>query len=298
MRPVLCLSLLCCFLFLGGAEEDYRVHLEKAFEVMATRTMEYRELVGMGKWGRSEMKVYQCQKPDGRTLRVEKGSWNEKWEPREKLPPGVSDTHFYYTDEGFTYVYVSREKIRGIRMKQGIPRKKVEPRDKITGKTNEEVDGFPCWIIRRDRGKKAEGAVKVEEYVVGKESFVIRRERAVNGNGGLPMERKRINFLFSPVFEEGLFQVPPLDEIAFAKDAWEEVEQVRKFSWEIVQEAIPESQGGTRKSPLARREGFFLRSWRCLRRSPVRAATCGVLLLAVLSLGTSLALKRRSKKAE
>ena len=121
MRPVLCLFFLCSFLFLGVAEEDYRAHLEKAFEVMATRTMEYRELVGMGKWGRSEMKVYQCQKPDGRTLRVEKGSWNEKWEPREKLPPGVSDTHFYYTDEGFTYVYVSREKIRGIRMKQGIP---------------------------------------------------------------------------------------------------------------------------------------------------------------------------------
>ena len=160
------------------------------------------------------------------------------------------------------------------------------------------MDGFPCWIIRRNRGKKAEGAVKVEEYAVGKESFVIRRERAFNENGGLPMERKRINFLFPPVFEEGLFQVPPLDEIAFAKEAREEVEQVRKFSWEIVQEAIPEFQGGTRKSPLARREGFFLRSWRRLRRSPVRAATCGVLLLAVLSLGTSLALKRRSKKAE
>ena len=108
------------------------------------------------------------------------------------------------------------------------------------------MDGFPCWIIRRNRGKKAEGAVKVEEYAVGKESFVIRRERAFNENGGLPMERKRINFLFPPVFEEGLFQVPPLDEIAFAKDAREEVEHVKKFSWEIVQEAIPESQGGTR----------------------------------------------------
>ena len=107
----------------GGslAEEDYRAHLEKAFEVMATRTMEYQHTVGMGKGGRSEMKVYQCQKPDGRTLRVEKGSWNKKWEPREKLPPGVSDTHFYYADEGVAYVYVSREKIRGIRMKQGIP---------------------------------------------------------------------------------------------------------------------------------------------------------------------------------
>ena len=118
-------SVILLLLAIGGsvfpAEEDYRVHLEKAFEVMATRTMEYRKLVGMGKGDRNEKKVYQCQKPDGRTLRVEKGSWNEKWEPREKLPPGVSDTHFYYTDEGVAYVYVSREKIRGIRMKQGIP---------------------------------------------------------------------------------------------------------------------------------------------------------------------------------
>ena len=35
MRPVLCLFFLCSFLFLGVAEEDYRAHLEKAFEVMA-----------------------------------------------------------------------------------------------------------------------------------------------------------------------------------------------------------------------------------------------------------------------
>ena len=92
------------------------------------------------------------------------------------------------------------------------------------------------------------------------------------------------------------FRLPPLDEIHFAKYAQEFSEMCQNVTWEIVQEAIPESRGGTRKSPLARKEGFFLRSWRRLRRSPVRAATCGVLLLAVLSLGTALALKSRSKR--
>ena len=84
MRPVLCLSLLCCFLFLGGAEEDYRVHLEKAFEVMATRTMEYRKLVGMGKGERSEMK----QKPDGRTLRGRRDRGTRNGNPGRNCLPG------------------------------------------------------------------------------------------------------------------------------------------------------------------------------------------------------------------
>ena len=103
------------------AEEDYRAYLEKAFEVMATRTMEYQHTVGMGKGGKKRDESLSMPEAGRANAPGEKGSWNKKWEPREKLPPGVSDTHFYYADEGVAYVYVSREKIRGIRMKQGIP---------------------------------------------------------------------------------------------------------------------------------------------------------------------------------
>ena len=69
----------------------------------------------------------------------------------------MSDTHFYYADEGVAYVYVSREKIRGIRMKQEIPWKKEETGDKITGKTDEEVDRFPCWSSRGTGARKPKG---------------------------------------------------------------------------------------------------------------------------------------------
>ena len=54
-RPFGCFPLVFPPLIAPGisrAEEDYRAHLEKAFEVMATRTMEYRKLVGMGKGGK------------------------------------------------------------------------------------------------------------------------------------------------------------------------------------------------------------------------------------------------------
>ena len=102
---------------ISRAEEDYRAHLEKAFEVMATRTMEYRKLVGMGKGERSEMK----QKPDGRTLRGRRDRGTRNGNPGRNCLPGYRILTSIYTDEGFTYVYVSREKIRGIRMKQGIP---------------------------------------------------------------------------------------------------------------------------------------------------------------------------------
>ena len=86
-RPFGCFPLVFPPLIAPGisrAEEDYRAHLEKAFEVMATRTMEYRKLVGMGKGERSEMK----QKPDGRTLRGRRDRGTRNGNPGRNCLPG------------------------------------------------------------------------------------------------------------------------------------------------------------------------------------------------------------------
>ena len=294
-------SVILLLLAIGGsvfpAEEDYRAYLEKAFEVMATRTMEYQHAVGMGK-GRKKVVFYQILqegRADGSVVRRERRLGPLEKTPREKFPLGAFTFESYFTDEGFTKVYISREKRRGIRMKQSIPHRRIPAEARVSGQVEQQGDEA-CWKIQVKWPKDESGVERRSEYLVSQRESVLYRERDFDGNGRLQMEVKNENFNFHPQSSQKEFRLPPLDEIHFAKNVQEFSEMCQNVTWEIVQEAIPESRGGTRKSPLARKEGFFLRSWRRLRRSSVRAATCGVLLLAVLSLGTALALKSRSKR--
>ncbi len=268
---------------------DYRAHLERAFEVMATRTMEYEESAGLY-WSKSRTKsiVSQLRNADGTVFRKDEQFLYSERIPREQLKPGCFLTMDYYTAEGYTTVFFTRTKAHGIRVREGIPRVSV-PSDAVITGMSKEIYGVPCWVIRMDKKHAPEGANVAEEYVVEQSTHVIRRMRYFDANGRLTMVMEYSNFDFSPKFPADWFSLPKLDSLRFVED-WEECLEANE---ELVKECVEETgdPSVTRQS----QESWLARRWRAICRNPGRAAFRGLLVVSCLCFGTAGVLRRRRK---
>ncbi|MGN0867016.1 MAG: hypothetical protein ACI4SG_05005 [Oligosphaeraceae bacterium] len=271
------------------AEEDYRAHLEECLQVMCNQTIGYLKIGGMGtKSGKfsSHTRIIQERQKDGTVRRREEHLLGEEkpYPPQERLPPGFLSRMDYFTDQGWTSVWTSQFTRWGIR----DPMRYYEmPKGSISGR-EEEFRGKPCWVILVEG--KAGGKKRFWEYVVEKERHVLHERRVINEDGRLLMTTAYQDFTFSPTIPPDAFQVPKLDRIIFIsspEEWWDAHMRVIRESWEEAEAVL---QG---KAPPKKQEPALSRAWRRLRRSPVRVAACGILLLAVLSLGTALALKHR-----
>ena len=181
---------------------------------MDTQTMSYEEEMGMGKTATSA-RVIQERKEDGRVFRREEFLLFGKIVPREELPRGMEQLTYFYTDEGFTAVFSTREKIRAVRAPGGLPKSTI-PEDATFSGREGTVDGRACWVVRLE-GEEEVGR-RIYEYTVDKESYVIRAKKTFNEGRRLLMSCKRKNFSFAPQIPQNCFQIPHLDEIFHVKD--------------------------------------------------------------------------------
>ena len=277
--------------WLGGhAQEamDYRVILQRAFEVMATGTMEYEESAGMslGK-GRVKSIVSQQRHADGTVCRKIECLRNGGRVLRGDLKSGGFVNMEFYTDEGYTNVFLMRDKAYGIRTREGVPWKRISRGAGISG-ISKEVFNVPCWIIREDRKEGREGAPSVAEYVVEKSTYLVLRERIFDVNGRMMMAVERENFDLSPEFSPEHFDLPRLDELKFASDGEEYLQSLKDVTLQCALEGDAMEQNGVNPS----QESWLARRWRAVCRNPGRAVFWGLLVASCLCLGTAGVLRR------
>ncbi len=261
---------------------DYRAILERASGTMATQTMTYERSTGTG-LGKKRMKalVYQFRGVDGTVCRRDDIlPLDGRLLPKEQWQPGFFIMRRYYTEEGYTKIFLTRNHARGIRMREGIPRVEI-PRESDVSGTEKEVNGVSCWVIRMARKGVTEGAPAVEEYVVEKATHVIRVERLFDANGRQTMVTEYDNFNFAPELPGDCFLLPKLDALYFVKGKKDYVEANEELVKECVEETGEPSV--TRRS----QESWLARRWRAICRNPGRAAFWGLLVASCLCLGTA-----------
>jgi hypothetical protein len=286
-RIILLLAAFAGYAFYPQEVVDYRVILERAFEVMATQTMEYEESAGLY-WSKSRTKsiVSQLRNADGTVFRKDEQFLYSERIPREQLKPGCFLTASYYTAEGYTLVFFTRNRVRGIQAKgEKIHRSEIPRKASVAG-IEKEVYGVPCWVVRVDRKKVPEGAIATSEYVVEQSTHVIRRTRDFKSDGNQFMVVEYLNFNFSPEFPPGHFALPKFDSLRFVED----LEECLEANEELVKECVEEvgDPSVTRQS-----QGSWLaRRWRAICRNPGRAAFWGLLVASCLCLGTAGVLRR------
>ncbi len=251
--------------------------------------MRFEGSAGMS-WAKSRTKsiVSQKRNADGTVFRKDEQLLLSERIPRERLAPGCFFTTDYYTAEGYTVVFFTRNKAHGIRVREGIPRVAV-PSDAVITGMPKEMYGVSCWVIRMDKKHVPEGASVVEEYVVEQSTHVIRRMRYFDANGRQTMIVEYGNYDFSPEFPLDWFLLPKLDSLRFVED-WEECLEANA---EVVKACVDEAGD----SPATRRpQGSWLaRHWRAICRQPGRAAFWGLVVASCLCLGTAGVLRRRRK---
>ncbi len=267
---------------------DYRAHLEHAFEVMATQTMEYEKSVGMS-LGKRRVKtiVSQLRNEDGTVCRKEEDLWEDGRFSRSAMPYGVFYSDLYFTAEGVTSVFLTREGAWGIRGREGIPRGKVLPGEGVSG-IEGDMHGVPCWIIRVDRVDVSEKTPAVAEYAVEQSAHLVLRERLFDANGRMMMVVERRKFNLSPEFSSDHFQLPKLDCLRFAKGR----DEFMKLYQETVKECV-DSIVGEQTIDTQSVGSWLARRWRAICRNPGRAAFWGLLVASCLCLGTAGVLRRR-----
>ena len=283
------LTLFVCFVEGGFSQEvvDYRAILERASGIMATQTMTYERSTGTG-FGKKRMKalVYQLRGTDGTVCRRDDIlPLDGRLLPKEQWQPGFFTMRRYYTEEGYTKIFLTRNHARGIRMQEGIPRVEIPRESDISG-MEREVNGVSCWVIRVTRKGVTEGAPAVEEYVVEKSTHVICVEHLFDAHGRQTMVTEYDNFNFAPELPGDCFQLPKLDALHFVKGKKDYVEA----NAEVVKECLEEvgEPSVTRQS----QESWLARRWRAICRNPGRAAFWGLLVASCLCLGTAGVLRR------
>ena len=130
--------------------KGYRAEVKSApADIVATRdgeTMSYEKEAGTGKTTTASLLI-QERKADGSVLRREEYLLFGKAVPREELHRGMEQLTYYYTDEGYTAVFTTREKIRAVRAPGGLP-KSIIPKDATFSGQDQTSDGHACWVIR------------------------------------------------------------------------------------------------------------------------------------------------------
>ena len=274
---------LCLPIVLSG--NDYRRHLEKAIEVMSTQTMSYEKETGMGKMVNTSLLI-QERKADGRMFRREELLVFGKAVSREELSRGMEQLTYYFTDEGYTAVFTTREKIRAVRA-PGELSKHTIPRDATFSGEEKNVDAHGCWVIRA-KGEVM-GRNRIYEYTVDKESHVIRAYRIFDENGRLLMRVSRKNFSFTPQIPPDTFRIPKLDEIFFAKN-------MEKLGDAFKRLHESEAKYYLNSSPEDKRPRGLSQKLRYISRNPALAVRWGLLGVSGLFLGVTAILKIRQKQ--
>ncbi len=132
---------------------DYRAILERAFEVVATGSMEYEGSVGMslGK-GRVKSIVSQLRNADGTVCRKIECLRNGGRVLRGDLSRGYLSIRSTTRVKGIPMFFVTRTKAYGIRTREGGPRKRISRGWALGFQKRRSVCpvGFSAWIARRD----------------------------------------------------------------------------------------------------------------------------------------------------
>ncbi|MGN0867018.1 MAG: hypothetical protein ACI4SG_05015 [Oligosphaeraceae bacterium] len=242
MRPVLSLFFFCGFLSLGVAEEDYRAHLEKASEVMATATMHYTRTVRMGmsgKRGELSYDVIQEMQPHGTLFRREELMHEGRLLRRESLRGIQEIQRIYYTDQGESIVFISAKSVRTICTPDPVRKLTFTSESQFSGREITYA-GVPCWEIHHTL--KWQGKSLPRDYIVEKESHVIRRERLLEEDGRMLCETTYGNFSFAPQVSPDLFQPPAPDVLFFARTPEELGEAYRGVTEARTQDFLSEKK--------------------------------------------------------
>ena len=201
----ICLLLGCLMLCsMLSAEDNARMHLERACKLMATQTMQVTERVTRGQTV-TEFLTWQRRNPDGTVERM-----TERLKDGERLEPaalkiGQHVFRVYYTKGGKTVVRVGKNTARGIRSQHGLPVPKLRRECEIT-EGRRVYDGQFCWDIMVRT--PAEKGFLVEEYLVSGTSQMILLCRKFDVDGRLLREVRYRDYDLSPNFPEGIFELP------------------------------------------------------------------------------------------
>lgn len=281
-------SLLCILLVMNYAAEDFREHLETAFEVMMTQTMSYLHIIG--EKGRTKERVSQIREADGTVKqRREECSFVEKVRDVSILGKGEYVVNTFYTDEGMTQVYFTKERKYAVRMNETIPASVIHDGAVFSGRET-VVDGQKCWVIRQEFQAK-NGKTYFDDYTVSQSSHVILGNKMLDPQGRLLSTYANKDFSFNASFGKDFFQLPLDMDLKFASD-YRDFEKIREGIFKTIAAKIDSVQKTNVKPNLLTR----------IRQNPMRFLTqCVVLLgssIGIICFVTVGILKIRRKKGE